>query len=93
MFTVAVGKVVGCFAPVDAELILAHTIMDPVETHVHGFVMVLFDSVVDGIGRKPSSGSAAVVGANANRNRRVKTRYVEVCLGLSHLVVLICNQN
>ena len=45
VFAVVVGKVVKCFALVNTELVLANAITDPVEKHVHGFGMALFDSV------------------------------------------------
>ena len=36
MFCEVVGKIKSCWGPVDVELILFHSILDPVEAHVHG---------------------------------------------------------
>ncbi len=44
------GEIVGVIAlawfPVDAELILFRTAPDPVELHVHGFQVALFNGVI-----------------------------------------------
>ena len=37
MFSPVVGIVEFAWAPVDAELVLAFAIAEPVESHVHGF--------------------------------------------------------
>ena len=52
VFGKVVGLVVGCFAPMNAELVLANAITDLVEMHVHGFGVALFDSVIGNAGSR-----------------------------------------
>ena len=46
MLGVIVTKVFVAGAPVDEEVALADAILEPVESHVHGFGAFLFDGVV-----------------------------------------------
>jgi hypothetical protein len=46
MFGEVVRMIVGASFPVDDELALSYAIADPVETHVDGFGLSLFDSVI-----------------------------------------------
>ena len=46
MFCEIVSKVGFASAPVDVELVLVDSVLDPVESHVHGFGSALLDGVV-----------------------------------------------
>ncbi len=46
MFGKIIGQVCGAWAPVYFELFVFDTILDPIESHVHGFGSLLFDLFV-----------------------------------------------
>ena len=43
VFGMVITEIVGARAPVDEKLALAYSILEPIETHVHGFGAFLFD--------------------------------------------------
>jgi hypothetical protein len=47
-----VGEVIGALASMDCVLPLFNLVFDPVETHVHGFGVSLFDCVINDAGRR-----------------------------------------
>ena len=59
MFCEVIGKVLGAFAPIDLELFLLDSVLNPVETHINGFGAALFDGFVG------DTGSGGVVDNNA----------------------------
>lgn len=56
VFCVIVSEIVGAWTPVNKKIALAHSILDPIEAHVHCFGALLLDCVV----RK--AGGGGVVG-------------------------------
>lgn len=56
MFGMIITEIIGTWSPVDKEVALANTILNPVKTHVHGFGLALADSAVG------DSGGSRVIG-------------------------------
>ena len=46
MLAVIVSKVAAARFPVDCALFLVDSVLEPVESHVHGFAFLLFASVI-----------------------------------------------